>query len=193
MILVVAVIIGLTAGLCRAWIKKCPYRVYELKYPGLVYLAFLPQLIAFFLPTTRQLISDNLVSIILVSSLIILLLFSLLNIKKSSFWPISLGFLLNFLAIIMNGGFMPISLEMVKRLTSNTNTSWIVGQRFGYTKDVILSPELTRLFVLTDRLTLPDWINYRVAFSIGDVLISIGVIWLLWMLGSENKQVLTGD
>ena len=190
MILAYAVLIGLVAGLCRAKIKKRPYRVYELQYSVLVFLAFVPQFFAFFLPSTRQLFSDNVVSILLISSLIILLIFSLFNIQKPSFWPISFGFFANFLVIILNGGFMPISLETVDKLLLNSTGNWIVGQRLGYSKDIILTPSLTRLYFLSDRLTLPDWINYRAAFSVGDLFIAAGVLWLLWMLGGETKQVL---
>lgn len=190
MILIAAVFIGLTAGLCRAWIGKRPYRAYELKFSGLVFLAFIPQFFAFFFLQTRHLISDNVVSILLVSSLLVLLIFSLLNIQKFSFWPITIGFFLNFLVIVLNGGFMPISIDTVQKLLPNTESTWIVGQRFGYSKDIILTPGLTRAVILSDRFTLPDWINYHVAFSLGDIFIAAGVVWLLWMLGGKNKQVL---
>jgi hypothetical protein len=30
--------------------------------------------------------------------------------------------------------------------------------------------------------------NYPVAFSVGDLLISFGVIWLLWSLGGPEKK-----
>jgi hypothetical protein len=190
MILLVAVLVGLTAGLCRAWIGKRQYRAYALKAPGLVILAFIPQFTAFFFPKTRSLISDNLASILLVSSLIILLFFSLLNIQKISFWPIITGFLMNFLVIALNGGFMPISSETLQKLFPSSESTWVVGQRLGYGKDIILAPHLTRLWFLSDRFTLPDWLHYPAAFSLGDVFIAAGTVWLLWMLGGKNKQEL---
>jgi len=76
MILLIAVAVGLTAGFLRALVGKQPYRVYELKWPALVLAAFIPQYFAFFNPNTRTQLSGNLVSILLVSSLIILLAFS---------------------------------------------------------------------------------------------------------------------
>lgn len=193
MILIAAVLIGLALGLGRAWIGKREYRVYDLKYPGLVVLAFIPQYFAFFAPRIRQQISDNLVSILLISSLIILLVFSILNIRKMSFWPISLGFLLNFLVIAVNGGFMPISLDTVARLTSGSENTWIIGQRFGYSKDVILSPELTKLAFLSDRFTFTNFLGLNVAFSVGDILIAVGVVWLLWMLGGKPRATFKGE
>lgn len=189
MILLVAVVIGLGAGLCRAWIGKRQYRAYELKLPGLVLLAFLPQLIAFYIPSVRTQVSDRIASFLFIGSLIILLVFSLFNIRKTSFWPISIGFFLNALIIILNGGWMPISPDNVQKLNPNAPAgSWSVGQRLGYTKDIVLTPESTRLEFLSDRFTLPDWINYQVAFSLGDVFISLGVIWLLWSLGGKKTE-----
>jgi hypothetical protein len=187
MILVAAVLVGLTAGLCRAWVGKRKYRVFDLKYPVLVLVAFLPQYFAFFAPKTRELLSNNLVAILLISSSIVLLGFSILNIQKPGFWPICIGFLLNFLVIALNGGFMPISMATVKKLTPGSDFPWMIGQRFGFSKDIILSPEMTRLAFLSDRFTITNVLGYNVAFSLGDIFIAIGVILLLWMLGGRSE------
>ncbi|MBA4383853.1 MAG: hypothetical protein C0410_03895 [Anaerolinea sp.] len=188
MILVAAVLVGLTAGLCRAWAGKRTYRVFDLRYPVLVLVAFLPQYFAFFAPKTRELLSNNLVAILLISSLIILLGFSILNIQKPCFWPISIGFLLNFLVIALNGGFMPISLATVNKLNPSSDFVWMIGQRFGYSKDIILSPEMTRLEFLSDRFTITHFLGLNVAFSLGDIFIALGVILLLWMLGGKSEH-----
>jgi len=190
MILLIAVAVGLTAGFLRALVGKQPYRVYELKWPALVLAAFIPQYFAFFNPITRTELSGNLVSILLVSSLIILLAFSLLNILKISFLPITLGFLLNFLVITLNGGLMPISPDTVRKLLPGQDTQWFIGQRLGYGKDIILQPEMTRLWFLSDRYMLPEWLHYPVVFSLGDMFIALGVVWLLWTLGGKAKEKL---
>ncbi len=187
MILVAAVLVGLIAGLCRAWLIKRSYRVFELKYPVLVLVAFIPQYFAFFAPKIRELLSANLVAILQVSSLIILLGFSILNIKKPGFWPISIGFLLNFLVIVLNNGFMPISLATVNKLNPGSESTWMIGQRFGFSKDIILSPEMTKLAFLSDRFTITNVLGYNVAFSLGDTFIALGVILLLWMLGGKSE------
>lgn len=189
MVLLIAVFIGLIGGLIRAWVKKREYRFYELRAPILVFVAFVPQIIAFFLPATKNLISDEAAPIILVSTQALLLLFALLNIKKYSFWPISLGFLANFVVILLNGGLMPISPETIRRLLPNAPAELLqTGQRLGTGKDIVLNEKDTILPFLSDRFVTPTWLNYPVAFSLGDILISIGVIWLLWSMGGPQTQ-----
>jgi hypothetical protein len=188
MILLIAVAVGLTAGFLRALIGRQPYRIVDLKWPVLVLVAFIPQYFAFFAPNIRTQLSGDLVSILQVSSLTILLAFSLLNIHKISFWPISLGFLLNFLVILFNGGLMPISPDTVRKLLPGQDVNWEIGQRLGYGKDIVLTPEMTRLWFFSDRFILPGWIRVHVAFSLGDVFIALGVVWLLWTLGGRSKE-----
>jgi hypothetical protein len=188
MILITAVLVGLTAGLCRAWIGKRKYRAFELKFPILVLVAFIPQYFAFFAPKTRSLIPDNFIAILLVSSLILLLIFSIINLKKPSFWPISIGFFLNFLVIVLNGGLMPISMDTVNKLTAGNGSTWILGERFGFSKDIILAPEMTKLAFLSDRFTITNFLGANIAFSFGDVLIALGVGWLLWTLGGTPRS-----
>lgn len=189
MVLVIAVFIGLIAGLVRAWVGRREYRFYELKAPILVFVAFLPQIFAFFLPSTKNLVSDKYAPIVLVGTQAILLLFAVLNIKKKSFWPISLGFLANFLVISLNGGLMPISPDTIQKLVPNAPAEWLVtGQRLGTGKDIVLHAKDTILPILSDRFVTPAWLNYPVAFSLGDILISLGVIALLWSMGGPQTQ-----
>jgi hypothetical protein len=190
MVLLFAVCIGLIAGFLRALIGRQPYRIYDLKWPVLVLAAFIPQYFAFYNLKTRSSIPDNLVSILLVSSMIILLAFSILNIRKKSFWPIILGFFLNFLVILLNGGFMPISPATLQRIMPGQSDSWMIGQRLGYGKDIVLTPEMTKLGFLSDRFVLPPIGNLNVAFSLGDVFIAFGVLWLLWSLGGKPGNLI---
>ena len=191
MVLLIAVFAGLLAGLIRARVKKREYRYSDLRHPWLVLAAFIPQLFAFCIPATSQKVTDPLAVIILVSSQTLLLIFSFLNIKKTSFWPIITGFLANFLVILLNGGLIPISpATITKMLLEGAANIYQVGERLGTGKDIVLNDIDTRLAFLSDRIVVRNFLNASVAFSAGDILIAIGVLWLLWSMGGPKEKVL---
>ena len=89
------------------------------------------------------------------------------------------GFALNFAVMAANNGFMPISPQTASRLVSHSVLLDVQpGDRFGI-KDILLPPQDTRFEWLADRFLPPGWFPYQVAFSLGDVLIALGVFWLL--------------
>jgi hypothetical protein len=179
MILVVAVALGLAAGFLKAKRSKEPYQPIELKYFWLVLVAAIPQFLAFFIAGTRDRIPDQWIPIILIATQIILLVFVWMNRTVPGIWIMGLGLLMNLAVISLNGGWMPITPETLTRLGAPAN-SWQIGSRSGFSKDMVLAKESTNLWLLSDILTLPTWIPYHVAFSIGDVLIAVGVfIYLL--------------
>ncbi len=189
MILLLAVIAGLLAGLARTWHGGRPLSPLNLRLIWLVPLAFLPQWLAFFLPATRESVPDDLAAAILVNSQILLLVFVWFNRQQPGFWAMGLGLACNLLVIALNGGLMPISPDTVARLASDaTSEGWQVGHRLGTGKDVVLPVAATRLWWLSDRFLLPAWFPYRAAFSAGDVLIAGGAFWLLWALGGQPQR-----
>ncbi len=188
MILLLAIIIGLLAGVSRAWLGDRKLAGPTLRFLWIVPLAFFPQFIAFQFPTTRS-GAESWIPVALIGSLIFLLIFVAFNVRQPGFWLLGLGLFLNLTVIARNGGWMPISPETIALLMPNAAPgSYQIGERLGITKDKVLSPSQTNLGFLSDRFILPSWSPYQVAFSIGDVMIALGAIWFLWSLGGPSRS-----
>jgi hypothetical protein len=188
-ILLLAVAAGLPAGLARAWWGGRQLTPPSLRLAWLVPVAFLPQWLTFYLPATRKLIPDGLAAAALISSQILLLIFAWFNRNQAGFWALGLGLTLNLLVIALNGGLMPISPDIVARLAPEAPPgAWQIGRRLGTGKDIVLPVPTTQLWWLSDRFLLPWWFPYRAAFSLGDVLIAVGALWLLWTMGDGAEN-----
>lgn len=190
MILLTAVASGLLAGLLRANIRGRRLTSPNLRFLWLVVAAFITQLLAFNLSLTRTRLPDQAASAALILSQVMLLVFVWVNRRQPGFWALNLGLALNLLVIAANGGWMPISPETVRLLILSVPAgSWMIGQRFGFGKDVVLSVPETRLWFLSDCLLLPAWFPCRVAFSAGDVFIALGAFWALWAMAKPQENL----
>lgn len=78
---------------------------------------------------------------------------------------VALGSLSNLAAIVANGGYMPADPDALA--TAGTT----IGS--GYTNSIVL--EAPALRPLTDIFALPAWLPLASVFSVGDVLIGIGI------------------
>ena len=77
---------------------------------------------------------------------------------------IALGAGCNLAAIVANGGWMP---------TDPAALAAIGGQEAGYTNSIVLADPA--LQPLTDVFALPAWLPFANVFSVGDVLIAVGI------------------
>jgi hypothetical protein len=191
-ILLIAILAGLLAGLLHARWSGTAWQPPELHHSWLALVAFLPQLFAFYLPASRNNIPASLAAICLVSSQAGLLLFCLINRHQPWLLLLATGLTLNLLVIIANGGFMPLSLEAAARLIPEHILQSIkIGSRLGpASKDILLPFDRMVFPWLSDRFVPPAWIPYQFAFSMGDILISLGAFLLLGAQPGfpENRQ-----
>jgi len=187
MVLIVAVLAGVLLGMVRAKFYKMPYQAVQIQHIWLVLTAYIPQFFIFFLPATRSTIPDQWVAALFVFSQVLLLAFIWINRRIPGGWLMGIGLLLNFLAIILNGGMMPLTPQNAQHLLpAGSTVTLTLGERVGVSKDILLEKSATRLWFLGDVFLLPEWFNFPMAFSPGDVLLSLGAFWLFWELGNPK-------
>ncbi len=187
MILLYAVVIGVLAGILRSRVAKAHFSIPPMRGEWLILVAIVPQVIVFFLPGVRRSIPREGAAAALVFSQALLLVFVWLNWRRAGFWLLGLGLILNLGVIVLNGGLMPISPQTVLKLAPDAPIEDLeTGERIGGSKDVLLPESETRAALLSDRFVFPAWFPYRVAFSLGDGLIAIGVIWFFWQAGGAR-------
>jgi hypothetical protein len=190
MILLSALLAGTLVSLALSARSKQTWQAPPLQAPWVAILAFLPQMILFYLPATRRLLPDPWVAAGLVISQALLLAFCWHNRRLPAFWILATGLVLNLAVILANGGFMPISPETAGRLLPQESLQALsLGERFGGGKDILLLEESTRLALLSDRLLPPGWFPYQEAFSPGDVVVAIGAFLLMALQGRRSPGI----
>jgi len=101
------------------------------------------------------------------------------------------GLAANFLVMILNGGYMPITAEALDRVGHSRNILGSgAGARVIGTKDIVLPHESTIAWWLSDIFVLPPPFPIPSVFSFGDVLIAAGTFWFVQraMLAAPNHS-----
>lgn len=180
MILGLAVVLGLVASLIRhrgrafSQIASLPLR--SLWLAGLALVLQWPLMQAPGGPVKRVQAQQALFLI----SLLLLLVFVWQNRRLTAIQMVGLGVICNLLVILANGGWMPINPQTLAQINPGSiPEQWPIQVHYGYSKDIILLQEQTRLWVLSDILVLPSPFQRPTAFSLGDLLIALGIVMLL--------------
>jgi hypothetical protein len=175
MIFLYAVAIGILLGYA---LRGRLARLVELRLRGLwlVLLAFVIQLAIFPLFMPEPLFPYG-TAILHGISYGLVFLWLLLNVRTRPLLVAGAGAVLNLLVVSVNGGFMPASAAAL-RYAGLTPIADIAarGETYG---NIVGMSAATRLNFLGDWIPLPDALPFARAMSVGDVLIMVGLTWLL--------------
>lgn len=173
--LIWAVAIGLVVGLARGGSLR-QLGDLRLRALGFIPLALGIQLVIFPLGSGGPLVPVGTVPLH-IASYALLVAFILLNRRYRELLVMGAGLLLNLIVIVANGGYMPASATALERAgLGEVAEALRAGTARGNT---ILMGEGTRLNFLGDILYLPAWVPLSSAFSIGDVVLGVGLAFLL--------------
>lgn len=175
MLYLVALLIGLAIGFVRGGRLSHLTRL-RLRWLWIVPVALAIQLMIFPLFSGTPLVPYATVPLHVLSYALVGL-WLVANLRVTPLVVTGVGALANFVTIAVNGGRMPSSPTALNAAGWSTTAELLIAQ--GEYGNVVLMGESTRLNALADWLYLPDWIPFSTAFSIGDVLIMVGLVWLI--------------
>jgi uncharacterized protein DUF5317 len=158
-----AVLIGLVLGFVLGG-RLSGLATVDFRWPWLAIGGFLVQLVLFAEPVSS--IVGDLGPPLYVASTGAVLVAVIRNIRIPGMALVALGAGANLAAIVANGGFMPASETAFAALGAG-------GLNPGYTNSTIVPDPA--LGPLTDVYALPSWLPFANVFSVGDVLIAVGV------------------
>jgi hypothetical protein len=157
-----AIVIGLGVGLLAGG-RPAGIGQVRFRWGWLIFLGFGVQVLLFSAPVTERI--GTLGPPIYVASTAVVLVALIRNVAQPGLPIVALGALCNFAAIFANGGYMPASTDALAALGKLAAS--------GYSNStVVAAPALAPL---TDVFALPAGLPFANVFSVGDVLIAVGV------------------
>jgi len=167
--------IGIVAGLIRRGNLANLGRM-RLRGVYLIFFALLIQVLIFPLGRGAPIVTAGTAYLHLLSYAL-LLAFVVVNRRYPEILVMGVGLLLNLIAIAANGGYMPASVTALRRAgLGEVAAALETGLRHANT---VLMSERTRLNFLGDFLYMPGWVPLASAFSVGDVVLGVGLAVLL--------------
>lgn len=172
MFILYAVVLGIIAGyITKGRLKNLALR--PLYWKNLAIFAFLIQLVIFSNLPFIDALPAMFIVIMHYISYICLLAFIIRNRSNLGITVVGIGILLNSLVIFLNGGHMPTIPQNLKN-TSVGQSADLINQGEAVHNSAKMTSE-TLLSWLGDIFYLPSWVPLSNVFSIGDILIAVGI------------------
>lgn len=180
MILLLAIVVSIILAVMRGGTFIALTRV-PVRWGVLAVAAFATQAVFIYQqPTQRAAGTWGWQEMVFLASHLLLLAVVWANRRLAGMPLIGLGLLLNLLVMTANGGWMPITPEAVMQVGhTGLVPSLETGTRVYSSKTIILPAEQTRLRFLSDIFVLARPFPIPTVFSVGDVILSIGVLILI--------------
>ncbi|HLY15524.1 MAG TPA: DUF5317 domain-containing protein [Candidatus Limnocylindrales bacterium] len=163
MFILYAVVIGLLLGLILGG-RPGGLGAITFRWGWLAVAGFVTQIVLFSAPVTERI--GALGVPIYVASTALVLAALLRNLSISGLWIVALGAFSNMAAIATNGGYMPADPGALASLGRSPETVYS-------NSSVVAHPALQPL---TDIFAIPRGVPFANVFSVGDVLIGVGVV-----------------
>jgi hypothetical protein len=165
MFLLPAVVIGVLAGFLLGG-RLGRLAEVRLRAPWLFYLAIAMQMLAFPSLVMPWQVAEGLATALSVGSYVCLVTVFLLNVRLRGLAIAGGGMLLNLAAILVNGGHMPALPSAMRD----------AGLAFSGVHNNSIADASPNLAWFVDRWAAPSWVPFGNVFSVGDLLIAIGVV-----------------
>lgn len=180
MLPVTVLLIALTVGMIRGG-DLSVLSQHRWRWSLLPALAIVLQVLAFLPDVSIPGVARMVAASLHLSSYLLILGFVWINRKIPWVWLIGIGLAANFLVIAANGGFMPVSPNVLP----GTSSAPVALKDVHHNSR--LMGESTRLRFLGDVFRTPDWLWIRRTFSVGDILIGLGAFALVQRLMRIRK------
>jgi hypothetical protein len=182
MFILYSVLIGLALGLILGG-RPAGLAAIQFRFAWLIGLGFAIQMLLFSTPLTERVGAFGAPLYVLSTGLVFVGL--LANLRIRGLQIVTIGAACNLIAIVANGGYMPASPAALAAAG--------MLPKSGYSNStVVADPALAGL---TDIYALPPWLPFANVYSIGDILISVGIIvvFVVAMRDRTSDQQLDGS
>jgi hypothetical protein len=175
MFILYAVVIGLVAGFLAGG-KVSAIGEIRFRWAPLVIAGFLAQVLLFSDAVAERV--GDLGPALYVGSTVMVVVAVLRNVAIPGIPLVALGAISNLAAIVANGGYMPASRAAMAALGKDAPTIYS-------NSSVVSQPALA---ALTDVFALPSWLPFHNIFSVGDVVLAVGVVIVIWAAMRRDRQ-----